>query len=91
MLANLLRYDGASVGGLQSRHQLGHGPALLLWVQVADLLQHVDLIGEHLVMALLWTFFKGAASSTDLNREFLATGVSNKLAGLLLDVLGRAG
>ena len=42
-------------------------------------------------MALLWTFFKGAASSTDLNREFLATGVSNELAGLLLDVLGRAG
>ena len=60
MLANLLRYDGASVGGLQSRHQLGHGPALLLWVQVADLLRYVDHGGEHLVVALLLALLKGA-------------------------------
>ena len=60
MLANLLRYDGAPVCGLQSRQQLGHEPALLLGVQVADLLQYVDHIDEHLVMALLLALLKGA-------------------------------
>merc|ERR1711923_46515 len=42
-------------------------------------------------MALLGTLPKGAASSTDLDREFLTAGVPNELARLLLHVLGRAG
>merc|ERR1719264_2013927 len=70
---------------------LGDKLANLLWVEVAMLLGHVDERSKDLVVALFWTFFKGAASSTDLHREFLATGVSNKLAGLFFDVLGRAG
>merc|ERR1719264_1239356 len=70
---------------------LGDKLANLLWVEVAMLLGHVDERSKDLVVALFWTFFKGAASSTDLNREFLATGVSDELAWLLFDVLGRAG
>ena len=42
-------------------------------------------------MALLWTFLENTTSSTDLNREFLTTSVTNKLAGLLLHILGCAG
>ena len=42
-------------------------------------------------MALLWSFFKGATGSTDLDRKLLTTSVTDKLAGLLLNVLGAAG
>ena len=42
-------------------------------------------------MALLGTFFKGAASSTDLNREFFAASVAYKLSWLFLHILGCAG
>ena len=41
-------------------------------------------------MALLLSLLKGAASSTDLNGQLLALGVTNKLAGRLLHILGGA-
>merc|ERR1719234_679285 len=41
-------------------------------------------------MALFWTLLENTTSSTDLNRELLTAGVSNKLAGLLLHILGCA-
>ena len=89
--ASLFGDDGALVLWGKSRHKLGDKLADLLWVQVTDFLRHVNKRREDLVMALLWTFLKGASSSTDLNRKFLTTGVSNKLAGLLLHILGCAG
>uniref|UniRef100_A0A0K2U7M3 Uncharacterized protein n=1 Tax=Lepeophtheirus salmonis TaxID=72036 RepID=A0A0K2U7M3_LEPSM len=37
-------------------------------------------------MALLWSLFCDASSSTDLNWKLFALGVSNEFTGLLLDV-----
>merc|ERR1719367_1697447 len=51
---------------------------------------NVDEGGNGLVVTLLWSFFKGASSSTDLHRELLTAGVTDKLAGLLLHILGGA-
>ena len=42
-------------------------------------------------MALLSTFLSDTSSTTDLNGELLTLGVSNKLAGLLLNVPGGTG
>merc|ERR1712203_850279 len=39
-------------------------------------------------MALFLSLLCHAASSANLNRKFLARGISNKLAGLLLHILG---
>ena len=76
------------MGGLEGRHQLGLEPARLLGVQVTDLLWHINERGDGLVVALLGSLVGDTASSADLNRELLALGVSNKLARLLLNILG---
>merc|ERR1719278_2515428 len=41
-------------------------------------------------MALLRALFKGASSPTDRNRKLITAGITDKLAGLLLHVLGGA-
>ena len=74
--------------GLQLGDKLGLESACFLGVQVADFLWHIKEGSNGFVVALLWSFLRNASSSTDLNRELLALGVSNKLAGLLLNVLG---
>ena len=45
----------------------------------------------YLVVAFLLSLLEGAAGSADLNWQLLAPGVSNKLAGLLLNILGGTG
>jgi len=87
----LLGDDGALVLGRQAGDQLCHVSAGLLWVQVANLLGNINDGGENLVVALLGSFFEGAASSADLNGELLAASVSHKLSRLFLHILGCAG
>ena len=77
--------------GLQLGHQLGLQLAGLLGVQVAHLLGNVNEGGNGLVVALLSSLLVGAAGSADLHRQLLASGVSHKLARLLLHILGGAG
>ena len=87
-VAGLLGDDGALMLGLQLGDQLGLEAAGLLGVQVTHLLRHIKEGGDGLVVTLLRSFLGNTSSSTDLNGELLALGVSNKLAGLLLNVLG---
>jgi len=75
----------------QPRHKLVREFASFLWVQVAHFFGHINERGEDFIMALLWSFFENTTGSTDLNRELLTAGVSNKLARLLLHILGCAG
>merc|ERR1719220_1329608 len=90
-VTRLLRHDGALVLRGQLGHQLGHKSAGLLGVEVTLLLGHIHQCCHNLVMALLLSLLIGAASSTNLNRKLLTGSVSNKLAGLLLHILGGAG
>ena len=76
---------------LEGRNQPGLETASLLWVEIADLLRNIEKRGNSLVMALLIALRGDAASTADLNRELLTAGVSNKLAGLLLNILGGTG
>ncbi len=76
---------------LQAGDQLGLQTARLLGVEITDLLGDIKERGDGLVMALLRALLSGAASAADLNRELLTLGVTDKLAGLLLDVLGGTG
>jgi len=71
-------------------NELGDKLANLLWVEVTMLLRNIDERREDLVVALLDSFLENATSSTDLDRELLTARVTNKLAGLLLHVLGCA-
>ena len=89
-VAGLLGDDGALVLGLQLGDQLGLEPAGLLGVEVTHLLGDIQERGDNLVVALLRTGLADTAGATDLNGELLALGVTNKLAGLLLDVPGGA-
>ena len=73
------------------RHQFGHKGTDLEGVEVACLLGHLHDAGHNLVMALLLPRLKNTTSAADLNRKFLAGCVTNKLAGLLLHILGGAG
>jgi len=75
----------------QPRHKLVNEFANFLWVEVTNFLRNINERGEHLIMTLFWTLLKNTTGSTDLNRELLTAGVSNKLAGLLLHILGCAG
>ena len=88
--AGLLGHDGALVLGLQLRHQLGDEPAGLLGVEVTHLLGDIHQAGDHLVVALLLSLLVSAAGAANLNGKLLAGSISNKLAGLLLHVLGGA-
>ena len=76
------------------RLQAGDKPGLeaagLLGVQVAHLLRDIHKVGDGLVMALLGTLLSNTASTADLNGELLTAGVTDKLAGLLFNVLGGA-
>merc|ERR1712203_118103 len=53
-------------------------------------LGYVDKGCEDLVVALFFSFLENTTSSTDLDRELLTASVSDKLARLLLHILGRA-
>ena len=86
----LLGYNGALVFRRETRHQLGHVSAGLLRVEITNLFWNINKRSCYFVMTLFWTFFIGAASSTDLHRQLLTAGVSYKLARLLLNILGAA-
>ena len=75
----------------QFGHKVGHKPAGFLRIQVTNFFRNIHKSCNDFVMTLLRTFLKGAASSTNLNWKLLTTSVSNKLAWLLLHILGRAG
>merc|ERR1719264_1843470 len=89
--AGLLWHNCALMLWTQPWHQLCHESAGLLRVEVTHLLWHVDQGGNGLIMALLRALLKGAPCSTDLNRKLFTAGVPDKLAGLLLHILGGAG
>jgi len=87
-VAGLLRNDSTFMGWLELGHKLGLEAAGLLGVQVANFLWDVNKGSDLFVVALLWALLGNTASSTNLNWELLALGVTNKLARLLLNVLG---
>jgi len=89
-VAGLLGDHSALVCWLQRGHQLGLEAAGLLGVQVANFLWDIDERSDGLVMTLLWSLLSDTASSANLNWELLTLGVANKLARLLLNVLGGA-
>ena len=89
-VAGLLGDDGALVLGAQLGDQLGLEAAGLLGVQVAHLLGDIDEGSDGLVVALLRALLSNTASTADLNGELLTAGVTDKLAGLLFNVLGGA-
>jgi len=89
--AGLLGDNGALVLGLQLGDQLGLQTAGLLGVQVTHLLGDINKRGQHLVVAFLLPLLERASGTADLNGQLLTAGVSNKLAGLLLNVLGGTG
>ena len=90
-VTDLLGNDCALMLRLQGRNQPGLETASLLWVEIADLLRNIEKRGNFLVMALLRALGGDTSSTTDLNWELLTAGVSNKLAGLLLNILGGTG
>jgi len=87
-VAGLLGDHSTFVSWLQLRNKLGLEAAGLLWVQVTNLLWDVNKRSDGLVMALLWSLLSHTASSADLNGELFTLGVSDKLAWLLLNILG---
>ena len=89
-VAGLLGDDGALMLGLELGDKLGLEPAGLLGVEVAHLLGDVKERHNSLVVALLGTLLGDTAGAADLNGQLLTLRVTNKLAGLLLDVLGGA-
>ena len=89
-VADLLGDGGALSCWLEPWDKLGLEAAGLLGVQVASFLRDIDERSDDLIVALLCSLLSDAASTADLNWELLAVGVSNKLAGLLLNVPGGA-
>ena len=89
--AGLLGHDGALVLGGELGHELSHEATCLLGVEVTNLLGDIHQGCDHLLVALLLALLSDAASAANLNREFLAGSVANKLAGLLLNILGGTG
>ena len=75
---------------LELRDQLGLEAAGLLGVQVTNLLRDVNQRCDGLVVALFGSLLGNTPSTANLNWQLLALGVSDKLAGLLLNVLGSA-
>ena len=84
-------WDG---GALSNRVELGDKLGLeaagLLGVQVTGFLRDIDEGSDDLIVALLRSLLKGAASTADLNGQLLALGVTDKLARRLLHILGGA-
>ena len=89
--AGLLGDNGALVDGGQAGDKLGHKLADLLWVQVTNFLRNVNKGGENLLVALLITFLEDTSSTANLHWKLLAGSISNKLARLLLNILGGTG
>jgi len=87
-VTGLLGDHSTFVSRLQLGNKLGLEAAGLLWVQVTDLLWDVNKRSDGLVVALLWSLFSDTASSADLNWKLFTLGVSDKLARLLLNILG---
>jgi len=79
------------VDGGQAGDKLGHKFADILGVQVTNFLRDINKGGENFLMALLITFLKDTSSTADLHWKLLAGSISNKLARLLLNVLGGTG
>ena len=73
---------------LKLGNQLGLEAAGLLGVQVTNLLRNINQRCDGLVVALFGSLLGNTASTANLNWQLLALGVSDKLAGLLLNVLG---
>ena len=90
-VASLLGNGGALMLRLELGDQLRLEAAGLLGVEIADLLRDIEQRNDSLVVTLLRTLLSNTASTADLNRELLTLRVTNKLAGLLLYVPGRAG
>jgi hypothetical protein len=72
---------------LQAGNKLSLETASLLGVEITDFLRNIKEGGDGLVVALFFSFLSCAASTADLNGELLTLGVTNILAGLLLNVL----
>ncbi len=89
-VAHLLGNDGALMLGLEAGHKLGLEAAGLLGVQVAHFLRNVHKRGNHLLVTLLRSFLSDTASTTNLNWQLFTTGVTNKLARLLLNITSGA-
>jgi hypothetical protein len=89
--ADLLGDGGALSNRVELGDKLGLETAGLLGVQVTGLLRDIDKRCDDLIVALLSSLLSNTASSTDLNGQLLAVGVSDKLARLLLNVFGGAG
>ena len=89
-VANFPWDGGALSNGVKLGDKFGLEAAGLLGVKITSLLGNINEGGDDLIMALLFSFLSDATSTADLNRELLTLGVSNKLARLLLNVLGGA-
>ena len=87
-IANFLGDDCAFMFWFEGGNKLGLEAASLLGIEVTHLLGYIQEGGDFLVMALLSTFLCDAPCTANFDRELLATGITNKLAGLLLNVLG---
>lgn len=73
------------MSGLQPRDKLGLEAADCLGVQVTSFLWNINARRDNLIMAL----FRGTIIwRADLNGNFLAVGISYKLAVMLLNVIG---
>ena len=83
--------DGCALSNwVKLGHQLGLETASLLGVQVTGLLWDINKRCDDLIVAFLSSFLCDTTGTADLNWQFLALGVSNEFAGLLLNVLGCA-
>jgi len=89
-VADLLGNGGALSNRVKLGNQLGLEAAGLLRVQVTGFLRDINKGGDNLIMALLISLLSDASSTTDFNWKLLTLGVTNKLARLLLNVLGGA-
>ena len=85
-----LWHNGTLVLRLQLGDKLGDEPAGFLWVEITNLLWNINKGSDDLVMTLLFSLLKSTSSTTDLNWKLLAGSISNKLAWLLLHILGAA-
>jgi hypothetical protein len=89
-VADLLGDGGALSNRVELGDKLGLETASLLGVQVTGFLRNIKKRCDNLIVALFWSFLSNTACSADLNRQLFTVGVSNKLARLLLNILGGA-
>ena len=90
-VAHFLGDDGA----LMLRFEFGYQPCLefagLLGIQITYFLRNIDQSCYFFVMALFRALISCAASTTYVDGQLLTLCVANKLAWLLLNILGCAG